>query len=307
MSDWKKEAKETAETIKDILKIPIIFLVSNWIYLIWFVIYFTIAWWVWGFGLDGFLFVFTIYAITITTALSPIGETILRILENCREPSTREERDYLLPIFEEVYKDAKEVNPRLEDDIKLYIKDAMHTESFAMGRRTIVITKGAITTLSENELMGIIACELGHIAYGHTKAVLLVSIGNFFFTAIVWLFRGLLFIIQFFADIWANSSKLGKVLMIIMVIVRFLYEASGFIFINVSEIILAINSRSNETQADRFACDIGYGIELLDALYSLQKISIHKEMKVMERAKANQRNIAFRIRDLERLDSGEEE
>jgi len=73
---------------------------------------------------------------------------------------------------------------------------------------------------------------------------------------------------------------------------------------NISEIILAINSRSNETQADRFACDIGYGIELLDALYLLQKISIHREMKVMERIKSKHKRIAYRIRDLERLEDG---
>ena len=44
------------------------------------------------------------------------GEVILQFLMGCREPQTEQEKRYLLPMFEEVYEDAKELNPNLNTD-----------------------------------------------------------------------------------------------------------------------------------------------------------------------------------------------
>ncbi|MCL2355282.1 MAG: hypothetical protein FWC68_05420, partial [Oscillospiraceae bacterium] len=97
------------------------FITSNFLYLIWFAIYFTIAWIIFGATLNAFFIVLVIYGISITIALSPIGEVILRLMEGCREPTTEEERNYLMPLFEEVYENAKESNPKLNSDIRIYI------------------------------------------------------------------------------------------------------------------------------------------------------------------------------------------
>ena len=278
------------------------FLTSNCAYIIWFALYFSIAWIVLGANLNSFILVSFIYGISITIALCPLGEEILRITENCREPATEQEKSYLLPIFEEVYQNAKEVAPELNDNIKLYIMDAMYVNAFAMGRKTVAVTRGAIATFTEDELKGILAHELGHILHGHTKALLLSLIGNFFFSAIVWIFRLMFFIVQVISNIVAHFNIVGVVLSIITFILRILVDLSVLLFINLSQIILALNSRINEVQADRFAFEVGYGRELISGLYLLQKMSMGAEVSLIEKAKATHPHIAYRIEQLEILE-----
>jgi len=277
------------------------FVASNSLYIIWFIVYFTLAWIVLGADIYSLILTTIIYGTTVSIALSPPGEALLRILENCREPATKEETTYLEPIFEEVFEEAKEIDPKLNDGIKLYIKDVMYVDSFAIGRKTIVITKGTVETFTQDELKGIIARELGHLSYGHTKAKLLTRIGNFFFTVIVWMFKLMLDVLLYVNDMADIRGIKGIIITLLIHIIRLIFQANVFIFITASEMILAMNSRANETQADTFAYDMGYGSELISALYILQKISITGEATLLERAKATYPHIAFRIRDLEDL------
>ncbi|MCL2354405.1 MAG: M48 family metalloprotease [Oscillospiraceae bacterium] len=275
---------------------------SNYLYIIWFVIYFLIAWYMFGANLNSLIFVSIIYSISITVALSPIGEVILRAVENCREPLTEREKSYLLPIFEEVYDSAKEINPSLNSNIKIYIMDAMFVNAFAIGRQTIAVTKGAIETFSEDELKGILAHELGHMTYGHTKALLLSVIGNFFFTVIVWIFRLMLYVTQLISTIVAQFNIIGLGFMFVTFIAKLLVEISVLIFINISQVILALNSRMNEEIADKFAHEMGYGRELISGLYLLQKITMNTKIRLVDRVKASHPHLGNRIAKLERLE-----
>ena len=279
------------------------FLSSNYAYLIWFVLYFTIAWIILGANSNSFIIVSIIYGISIGIALSPIGEEILRAMENCRDPATEQEINYLLPMFEEVYQNAKEINPNLKDGINLFIMDAMYVNAFAMGRKTIAVTQGAINTFTEDELKGVLAHELGHIIHGHTKALLLSVIGNFFFSVIVWVLKLLLNIIQLFSNIGARFNVIGIIFAVITFITRILFDVSVLVFINLSQIILALNSRANEIQADTFAYEIGYGKELISGMYVLQKISMNTRLKLTEKLKASHPHIADRIKHLEWLEN----
>jgi len=206
-------------------------------------------------------------------------------------------------MFEEVYQNAKEINPKLNSGIQIYIMDAMYINAFAMGRKTISVTRGAMETFTADELKGIIAHELGHITHGHTKALLLSVIGNFYFSIIVWIFRLVGFVIQLISNIVSHFSILGMVFSFLTLISRILIDLSVLVFINFSQIILATNSRTNEIQADGFAYEIGYGRELISSLYLLQKISMNAKMKLMEKMKASHPHLAFRISYLETLES----
>lgn len=277
------------------------FIGSNFTYLIWFAIYFTIAWVILGENLKSFYITAIIYGGSIGLALSPLGEILLRLMENCHIPATEQEKKYLLPLFEEVYQNAKENNPKLNDNVKIYITDAMYVNAFAIGRKTIAVTQGSIETFTKDELKGIIAHEFGHLNYGHTKALLLSVIGNMFFSFIVIVLRFLLSACEFISDIISGVNYIGWIFKFICVVVRLVFELSTFIFINFSQIILASNSRLNETQADKFAYSIGFGKQLTNALYMLKKISIGKKVKLSELLKASHPHTSYRIEFLENL------
>ena len=279
------------------------FLESNWLYLIWFILYFTIAWQMFGGDEQSFIYVLIIYTVSITIALSPIGEFILRIIENCREPLTEQEKNYLIPMFEEVYEGAKEVYPLLNDGIKIYITDEMHVNAFAIGRKTISVTKGALETFSASELKGVIAHEFGHLNHGHTKALLLSIIGNLFFTITVFIFRAIFFVFQIICDIFSHFNWIGLALGIFNTIASMLVEISVFLFINLSQMILSLNSRTNEFQADTFAYEIGYGRELTEALYLIERISMGRNLTLNQKLRASHPHTAKRIQNLERLEN----
>lgn len=269
---------------------------KNFIYVVWVILYFSLAWSILGADWDSFVLVFFLYGISILIALSPIGEVLLRFIEKVRPISTREEKEYLIPLFEEVYENAKEKDIKLNNNIKLYIIDNMYVNAFAIGRKTIAVTVGAIQTFSQDELKGVIAHEFGHISNGDTKALLLSTIGNGIFTILIFILR----IIMLITEVVFSLTRI-PFLDVFALLARFIFDIGIIIFSYVSEIILSVNSRQNELWADRFAFDIGFGEELVSSLYILQKISLPQNIKLIDRLRASHPNTAKRIEQLENL------
>lgn len=278
-------------------------LAKNYIYFVWVIIYFLLAWSILGADWDSFVLVFILYGISISIALSPLGETMLRFIEKLRPLSTKEEKEYLLPIFEEVYENAKEKDQKLNNNIRLYIIDNMYVNAFAIGRKTIAVTKGAVQTFSQDELKGVIAHEFGHLSNGDTKALLLSTIGNGIFSVLIFVLR----IIMLITEVVFSLTRI-PFLDVFAVLARFLFDIGVIIFSYVSEILLSVNSRQNELWADKFAFEIGYGEELVSSLYILQKISLPNNLKLLDRLRASHPNTAKRIEQLENLlDTQDEE
>lgn len=243
-----------------------------------------------------FLIVACAYAISIGLALSPVGEMILRFLEYARPLRTQEEKEYLQPLFEEVYQDAKKQYPKLSNEIELYICDVGFVNAFAIGRTTIAVTSPAIQTFSEEELKGIIGHEFGHIAHGDTKALLLNVVGNGIFTILTLIMRVFLFAINFCIGLTRNS-----IAVLMGIIVNFLINLLIIAFLIVGDIILAINSRSNEYHADKFAFECGFGDGLISSLYILQKLTIPSNIPLIERLRASHPHLSSRIARLEAM------
>jgi len=101
--------------------------------------------------------------IFIAIAISPVGEGILRFLFGVKSLKTSKDKEFLMPLFESVYESVKEKENYSSENIKLYIDESMHVNAYAMGRRTIAITRGAVETLSAEEIKGVFAHEFGHI------------------------------------------------------------------------------------------------------------------------------------------------
>ena len=250
-----------------------------------------------GGTIQAFLYTMIAYAASIGIALSPIGEAILRLLEELRRPETREEIEYLNDVFGEVYGKAKLQNSRLSENIEVFIIDRMYVNAFAIGRKTVAVTRGALETFSREELKGVLAHELGHISHGDTIGLLLNVVGNGIFSVLIIFARLILFIVQ----LVISTIEENFVFCIVFQFFRFMLEVFVLVFILIGEIILAINSRNNEYNADRFAGEMGYTEELCSALYLLQKISLPSKTPIIERFRASHPNTANRIERLEAM------
>ena len=277
------------------------FLDLNKLYMLWFIVnVFLSAFILLPFFKDfGSAFAISIafYMITIYVAYFA-GDEIIKLLENIRPIETKKEIEQLIPIFEDLYADIKEVIPDLPK-IELHIIDQMTVNACAVGNNTVAVTYGAINTFSEDELRGVIAHEIGHIYNGNTKAVIWNTVGSGVITIYV-------FLVRYLFKILFNMSEpiQGQTSGILFFILNLFYRIFNFTvkcLLFLGNLILSGNSRMAEYEADKFAFDVGYGEEITGSLYTLQKISLSPEATLVERMQASHPRISKRIAEMESL------
>lgn len=273
-------------------------------------VYGFLTWVIFGMSVIAFDITYLIYVFSLVVAFSIVGEYILRFLMNVRRPMTQKEKDYLIPIFMEVYKTVNRKQKRrytkngykVSKNIGIFISDSMSINAYCFGKRTIVVTKGAINTFSEEQLKGIIVHEFGHIVHGNTKALLFNKIGNGIFS-LVFLPIALIFKltekgIKFIDNDNLRFKRVNPTLFIISIIKSIFTVIQSFLNL-FSGIILSANSRYCEYLADYYAFCIGYGEELKEALYLISEMSFSKEQSINKRLLQSHPLTARRIEKLE--------
>lgn len=254
-------------------------------------VYIVVDFFICGSNANSFLPIFIIQLAFIAMAISPIGESILRMLYGGKA-LTKREADYLMPIFTSVYEDVLKKYPATNKSIKLYIENTMSVNAFALGSRTITVTRGAMETLSEDELKGILAHEFGHLSRGDTLLPLVIIVGNIMFLLfmlVVKVVQVVIAIVTASHDILFVGRFMNLIATAVISLILFIVQA-----------LFLINQRQNEYFADKFAYEICYGVELKDALYGLSEVDFGKE-SMMERIKSSHPNIRNRINRLEEM------
>ena len=276
-------------------------------------IYFLFAgWWFGGFAIfakfdtermdfvggevsDAFMFLgiwlglWLVHFLSVELATSRVGEKLMRLFNGIRRLETAEEKEYLQPIFNEVYAKAKESDPELADfNIGIYVIDSMTVNACAVGLRTVAVTKGAIQAFSAEQLKGVIAHEVAHILNADTFAKIKILIGNGIFTFCIMIAKVIWWLI---GRIPAFRNPMNTVQMI--------FDALIFAFLFPMMIVMAISDRKAERRADSYAVDIGYGEDLVEALYVLEKISLKGIEGMIAKLLSTHPRVTSRIEALE--------
>ena len=230
---------------------------TNIFYIIWFLVYFryTFFFLLPFYRGKAIVAAIILYGVSLTIAYF-FGDIIFSLLEGSRPIETKREKEYLIPIFEEVYQDVKEAYPSIPK-IRLHIIDTLAVNAMAFGRHTVAITQGAIETFNSEELKGVIAHEMSHIYYSDTKMEAINTIGNGIITIIVIIIKLFLKLCEFICQLF-NSTVMQAVFNFI----RFIFEVFVFLMLWAGNFILSFNNRGNEFKADRFAYESGYGEHL---------------------------------------------
>ena len=219
-----------------------------------------------------------------------------------RKLETKQEKEYLVPIFNEVYEQAKQRNPEL-GHIEMCVIDKVAVNAYALGKHTVAVTKGAMKTFSEDQLKALIAHEIAHILHHDTIASLYLWIGNSTFLMWIFLVKGILSI----ADLLQEKNKKKSMGQAVAILVKIIFEVMMFLLLFLMQAVAAINSRKNEYRADRYAYNLGYGEELVEAFYLLEKIQLGDNSTVIQRMLKSHPRITARIEQIEILLDGEEE
>jgi heat shock protein HtpX len=207
-----------------------------------------------------------IYLITLCIALSPVGEFLLRMQTGCKKIKRKDYLERLMPIFEEVYAQARKKDPSISDKVKLYMSGSKTPNAFATGRKTICITKGFLG-YSDAQIKGTLAHEFAHLAHKDTDLLLVILVGNMLMTALFVLWR---IVINIFVFMFASALRmrfLGTFLtsLFINLLLTFLM----WVWTKIGMLLCMHSSRQNEFNADKFAFELGYGNDLCVVLDSL--------------------------------------
>lgn len=271
-------------------------IVGNLCYVLWFVFYFFLVWFIMGATTDVFALLLCIYGVSIAIAFTPIAENIYRLTSGIRPLALAEERSRLLPIFQEVYETAASKDNRLKRDVQLYIQDTMEVNACAVGTKTVAVTRGVVNFMNDEELRGLLGHELGHLANGDTKALLITTVGNSIFSLLTKFLLISMHILEFIGHLFENS--VGPIYFMFW-IVRTLIEIIVFAIMYVGEIILMYNSRQNEYYADSYANELGYGENLRSALEKLQSMTTTGKRSIMDLLRSTHPSLIDRILRLE--------
>ena len=260
---------------------------SNWPYIAWFLFYFVL------FSVLTFGVVLIFYLITVPLAFSPFAEILWRSISGVRPLRLHREKERLLPLFKEVYLSAVQVEPDLSRKIRLYIKEDMSINAYSFGKRTLVLTRGSVEMLGDDELKGLIAHEFGHFAHYDTQAILFATVGNLLMSVIM----------KLLADVrkqYEDKEKLGilqSAFKAIFDLIYYVFRGIGFI----GDLILMNVSREHEYLADIFAIHCGYAGELTNVLLGIYEMSVEKPQSVKEQLRKTHPPITIRIERLEKV------
>ncbi len=186
--------------------------------------------------------------------------------------------------------EAKKLDPTLPDDVSIFVNDSDAPNAFAVGRKSVCVTKGLIrnTNISEEHIEAVLAHELGHLSHKDTDILLLLNVGNviqnmffkvlnFFAVVLTWIL-GLIGVIFGSALSSSNNNSngaadaggglgvgIGKLLHWILNKITALYWY-------LAHLCMMRASRNDEFKADEFAFNLGKGNHLCSFLDWLEQL-----------------------------------
>ena len=214
-----------------------------------------------------------LYLVSLLIALSPVGEWILRLQTGCKKIQNDEQRNFIEPIFREVYDKARAQDPSISDKVKIYMNHDEAPNAFATGRKTICVTEGMLYMPVE-QIKATLGHEFGHLAHKDTDLILVVAVGNLIVSAFILLFRlaiDLVHLLFVFSSVFVGGSE-GVFGALISTVYHLAMTAVvvglTWIWTKIGVLLVMKSSRANEYEADEFSFRLGYGNELCALLNS---------------------------------------
>lgn len=205
-----------------------------------------------------------LYIVTVAISLTPMGELLLAYLAGASEIKRTDVKIRIVPLVQLVLDRAKENTAYSVESVKVMIVYDDSPNAFAMGRRTICITKGLLN-LPDDAILGVLAHEVGHLAYGHTVVQLFIGGGNIFISGFLLLFKLAIWIITGIMGLFALGTRDGWIVFFTGLFAA-ISAGLSWLWVKFCRLFLMWSMRQNEFVADEYAQKIGFGMELAKVL-----------------------------------------
>lgn len=220
------------------------------------------TWYAWGYG--------TVFILT-GLAYLPIASWFIRLFLNVRK-AVKRERDQVLPLLSNVLLSAnKKNNTRYRiEQIKLMISDKKEANAEALGYDTIILSRGLLSSSTEEELEAVLAHEFGHLDARDSLTLMAIVFSSFGTRIVVWLYGIYIMITNIMSMIFSKDGLITAIAGIFPLLVFLPIIILNRIYSWIFKISLQFWSRSCEYKADQFAANLGYKEGLVSYLEKVE-------------------------------------
>lgn len=217
------------------------------------------------FGASGHIVeVVVFYAVTVIISLSPLGERLLAFIAGAKDIKRSDLKLRIIPLVQYVMDRAKNETLYNLDRVNVMIIYDEAPNAFALGRKTLCVTQGLLS-LPDDMILGVLAHEVGHLAYGHTVIQLLIGGGNIFISGFLCLFKLAIWITTAIMGLFALGTR-DKFIGMFTALLAGVSAALSWVWTKFCKLFLMWSMRQNEYIADEYAQKIGFGMELAQVL-----------------------------------------
>ena len=220
-------------------------------------------------GQENVTYLVMTYFVSVIIAVSPLGELFLVVMIGAKPIRRKDYQIKIVPLLELVLKKTKENSPYTVNKVNLTMIHDETPNAFAVGRKTICITD-ALLNLSDDDILGILAHEVGHLAYGHSIVQLIIGGGNVFIWVAIFLIKIACWTITAILGLFAIRSR-RLISGVLLAGIASLSSILIWLWTKFCLLFLRWSMRQNEFVADEFAYNIGFGNQLAKVIDESKK------------------------------------
>jgi len=186
----------------------------------------------------------------VALALTPAGEAYFRAANRLRRPRPEEDAA-IRPLLENACRRCGAEVP------ELFVSDSECPNAFAVGRKTVAVTRGLLAQALQEEVEAVLAHELGHLAHGDSRYLQAAWVLNLVGSITAWTATAAVTVAAAFAGAAGGREGRAATAFAALVMVWLLRAVSWSLF-QVQRLSLLAVCRSREYEADAFAARAGY-------------------------------------------------
>lgn len=222
-----------------------------------------------SYSIDYLLWGYGITILFMAIGVSALGSYLLRLFIGGNFATSRE-RQRIDPLLSRILGQVlqiKSINYQL-CDIRIILIDSHEFNSHAIGKNTIILTNGLLMSSTDDELMAILAHEIGHLFYKDSLILSALIFGGFVTKILTWFYMLYKICLKILHNINISYEAIRLIWLIIFipVIVLFPIVVLNWCYENLLKSSLLLMGRKYEYRADKFAAELGYSQGLISAL-----------------------------------------
>lgn len=204
--------------------------------------------------------------LALGVVVSPVGDWW--VLKSLDAKSVKVEKTdlapRLVPLFNSVMSEARHKETDISENVHLMIVEDEGINAYAVGRRIVCLTRGAVDACDDETLRALLSHEFGHMAQRDSEVAMLICVGLIPLIVAQSMIRAFMFIL---ADASADKeNSLGSMFWSwgLKAMYYLLFGIPCWIIRMIIFLLRQIGSHAAENGADAFCVALGHGPALKD-------------------------------------------